>query len=134
MLEELLGYDPSTIDDKTRAEVSNILQSRSVLLAAQAEVAGLRARAWAGEVGLNEIIDLKAADLAKLREDYSKSLLALLKRSVDVDGLLEMLPMFGMALLQKLNVPLPVLLESLGADLDAIKALVEIVKEAISDM
>jgi hypothetical protein len=134
LLEELLGYDPSTIDDKTRAEVSKILQSRSVLLTAQAEVAGLRARTWAGEVGLSEIIDLKAADLAKLREDYSKNLLSLLKRSVDVDGLLEMLPMFGMALLQKLNVPLPVLLESLGADLDAIKALVEIVKEAISDM
>jgi hypothetical protein len=134
LLEELLSYDPSTIDVETRAEVSNILQSRSVLLAAQAEVAGLRARAWAGEAGLSEIIDLKAADLTKLREDNSKSLIALLKKSVDTDGLLEMLPMLGVALLQKLNIPLPVVLEACGVDIDAIKALVEMAREAISDM
>lgn len=134
MFTELLSYDPETLDPEIREQVSNILQARSELLVVQAEVAGLRARVWAGEDGLDDAIDLKAADLLKLREDHRDQFVKLLKVSVDVEGLVELLPALGVALLQKFNIPLPVVLEASGADIDALKLLVEKTKELISGM
>lgn len=134
LLTELLTYDPATIDPSVRYQVAGILQARAELLTRQAEVAALRARAWGGEDGLNDAIDLKAAELTKLRKSNSEKMRALLKDAVDLDGLLDMLPALGVAVLQKFNVPLPVVLEALGVDIDAIKEMVTATKELIEDM
>lgn len=134
MFEELLNYDPATISPEIREEVAAILKARSELLVAQAEVAGLRARQWASEDGLGDLIDLKAADLARLREDYGNKGVALFKNAVNVEGLLEMLPMFAVALLQQFKIPLPVLMEAVGMDIDGIKLLVEMARDAISEL
>ncbi len=134
MFAELFTYDPATLDPEIREQMAGVLQARSELLAAQAEVAALRARAWGGEVALDGIIDLKAAELARLRQDNSNRMRALLKGSVDVEELLEVLPTVGVLLLQKFNIPLPVILEAAGVDLDAIKALLEATKELFNEL
>lgn len=134
MFAELFTYDPATLDPAIREQMAGVLQARSELLAAQAEVAALRARAWGGEAALDGIIDLKAAELARLRQDNSNRMRALLKGSVDVEELLDVLPTVGVLLLQKFNIPLPVILEAAGVDLDAIKALLEATKELFNDL
>src|SRR6187431_883374 len=109
MFAELFTYDPATLDPELREQMAGVLQARSELLTAQAEVAALRARAWGGEAALDAIIDLKSAELAKLRQDSSNQMRALLKESVDLEGLLDVLPTLGVLLLQKFNIPLPVI-------------------------
>lgn len=133
MFAELLSYDPDTIDSATREQVANILKARSEILQASAEVGALRARVWAGEAGLEDVIDLKAADLAKLREDYINKMGPFVQSAVDLEELKGMLPMFGMALLQTFKVPMPVVLEALGADVDQIMLLIRQIKSAIED-
>ena len=134
MFAELFTYDPATLDPELREQMAGVLQARSELLTAQAEVAALRARAWGGEAALDAIIDLKSAELAKLRQDSSNQMRALLKESVDLEGLLDVLPTLGVLLLQKFNIPLPVILEAAGVDIDGIKTLVEAAKELINDV
>ena len=134
MFAELFTYDPATLDPAIREQMAGVLQARSELLVAQADVAALRARAWGGEAALDAIIDLKSAELAKLRQDSSNQMRALLKESVDLEGLLDVLPTLGVLLLQKFNIPLPVILEAAGVDIDGIKTLVEAAKELINDV
>lgn len=131
MLTELLSYDPADIDPALREKMAGILKDRAELLRAQAEVSDLRSRAWAGEEGLSDIIELKAADLTKLREDYMSQVRVLVKDSVDVEGLLGVLPMMGLAVLQKFKVPPTLLLEAMGVDFDHFKKLVDEVKEML---
>ena len=64
----------------------------------------------------------------------TKHKVALLKESVDLEGLLDVLPTLGVLLLQKFNIPLPVILEAAGVDIDGIKTLVEAAKELINDV
>lgn len=134
MFDALLAYDPATVSPEIREKLAGILSNRAELLALQAEVTALRARAWSGEKGLDALIDLKAVGLVKLRKNNGERLLSLLKESVDVDGLVDLLPTIGIALLQKLNVPLPVILEAAGADIDAIKEMVKAAQELISEL
>lgn len=135
LLNSLLAYDPATIDPATRAKVAGVLKARSELLTVQGELAALRAVTWAGSnESLTEVIELKSAVLKKLRKDHSEKQLSLLKESVDVDGLLDILPDLGVALLEKLNVPLPVILEIVGADFDGIKDMLAAGKELINEL
>lgn len=133
MLTELFSYDPAEIDPERRKQMSIILSSRAAMVRAQADVGELRARTWAGEDGLNDIIDLKAADLDKLREDYRRHVQEMLSTAVDVQGLLETLPMLALAVLQKFNVPPMLLLEALGVDFDALKVVTEGIKDMIEN-
>jgi len=134
MFADLFTYDPAAIDPAIREQMAGLLQARSDLLAAQAEVAALRARAWGGETALDDIIDLKSAELAKLRQDHNDRIRALFKESVDVKELLDVLPTVGVLLLQKLSIPLPVIMEASGMDMDAIKMLVKAAKDLINDL
>jgi len=135
LLNSLLAYDPATIDPALRAQVSGVLKARSELLTVQGELASLRARTWAGsDESLNELIELKSAVLKKLRKDHTEKQLEVLKGSVDVEGLLEILPDLGVALLEKLNLPVPVLLEVFGADFDALKEMLAAGRELINEL
>lgn len=133
MLKELFTYNPDDIHPTHREQMAAILKTRGEFMRASAEVSDLRARAWAGETGLNDLIELKAADLAKLRQDHAPRLIGLLKDSVDVDGLMSLVPMLAAGILQNFRVPLPVLLEALGVDFDNFKLLAEQLKDFINE-
>jgi len=134
LLTELLSYEPADLDPELRSKVASILHARSELLARQAQVAGLRAQVWSGVDGLTDIIDLKAAELAKLRKANSEKARDLLKDAVDLEGLLEILPAIGVSVLEKFNIPLPVVLEVIGVDIDAIKEAVSATQELIKEL
>lgn len=133
LLTELFAYDPADIEPEYREKMAGILKARAELFSLSSEVTGLRARAWAGEEGLTDLIDLKAADLAKLREDYGKQMIALFKVSVDVEGLLGLLPMLGLAVLNKFKVPPLLLLEAAGMDVDNLKLIAQQLKELVEE-
>lgn len=133
MFTELFSYDPSAIEPEHRERMAGILKARCEYLRAAAEVMDYRARAWAGEMGLSEIAELKAADLAKLRQDFSKQVMELLKTSVDLEGLMESLPMLVLAVLRNFKVPLPIVMEAIGLDLDQFKFLTEELKKLVND-
>lgn len=134
MSAELLNYDPSTVEPEIRAQMAGVLRARNEILRASADVAELRARAWDGEAGATDLIDLKAADLAKIREDYINRLRPFLKEAVDTEGLKDMFPMLVVALLQNFKVPAPVVLEAIGVDVDQIKLFVNSIKDLIEDL
>lgn len=90
MLIELFSYDPSAIEPEHRDHMARILKARTEYMRAAAEVIDYRARAWAGEEGLEDVAGLKAADLTKVREDYFREMRELVKASVDVEGLMDM--------------------------------------------
>jgi len=131
LLAELFAYDPAVVDPEIRAKMADILKARGEILRASAEVSDLRARSWAGEEGLTDFIDLKAQDLAKLRDDYGQQMIPFVKDSVDVDGLMGMLPMFGIAVLQNFKVPPMLLLEAL--DIDNIKMVATKLKSLVDE-
>lgn len=133
MFAELFSYDPANLPAEVREQMAAILTTRGVLQRASADVSDLRARAWAGEEGLTEVIELKAADLAKLREDFSAHFVPFIKDSVDLDGLMEMLPMFALGVLSKFKVPPLLLLEAIGMDVDNLKLLADKLKEAFDE-
>lgn len=134
LLKELLTYDPSSLNAEQREQMAGILKARGEILRASAEVSDLRARAWAGEEGMADLIELKAADLAKLREDYMNQVRPFISTAVNVEGLTGLLPMMAMAVLQNFNIPLPVVMEALGIDVDQIKLLVDKGKEVFDEM
>lgn len=133
MFDELFSYDPNSVSQEIRSQMIRILKARGEHQRYSAEVSELRARAWAGEDGLTGITELKAADLAALRADYIALVLPFLKASVDVEKLMDLLPALGMAILQTLNVPLPVIMEAAGGDFDNFKMLAEQLKELINE-
>lgn len=133
MFTELFSYDPSAIEPEHRERMAGILRARREYLRAAAEVMDYRARTWSGEVGLGEIAEIKAADLAKLRQDFSKQVMELLKASVDLEGLMESLPMLVLAVLRNFKVPLPIVMEAIGLDLDQFKFLTEELKKLVND-
>lgn len=134
MFDELFSYDPSAIDPEYRERMALILQARSEMLAATSEVAALRARVWAGEIGLGGLIELKAAELAKLRSNFNGQIVPFLKEVVDLEHFKSLVPMLAMVVMQGLKVPLPVLAESVGVDFDHFKLLAEQLKDVISDL
>ena len=131
MFAELFSYSPDDIEPKYRERMAQILRARGELLRATSEVIDLRGRAWAGEPGLTAIIDLKAAALTALRRDYQQVAVSFAKETIDVDGLLEFLPLILTGILSKFHVPLPVVLEALGADVDGLKLLAELLKKLV---
>ena len=133
MLTELFSYDPSAIEPEHRDHMARILKARTEYMRAAAEVIDYRARAWAGEEGLEDVAGLKAADLTKVREDYFREMRELVKASVNVEGLMDMVPMLVVAVLQNFKIPLPVVLEAMGIDLDQLKLFVEQLKKLIDD-
>lgn len=134
MLEMLLSYDPNSLSEEHRAQMAKILSARGDILRASAEVNDLRARAWAGEEGLADLADLKAADLAKLREDYRDELLPFLKEAVDLEQLQGLIPMVALAAIRSFRIPPPVVMEALGLDVDNMKMLTEQIKKLISEI
>ncbi|HEY6019066.1 MAG TPA: hypothetical protein VIY48_03975 [Candidatus Paceibacterota bacterium] len=134
MFADLLSYDPSTVDPKYRDQVASVLRARGEFLRASAEVAELRARAWAGEDGLTGIIELKGADLTALRQDHMEKALTFLQDVVNLDQLKSLVPMLMMAVLQNLNVPLPVIGEAIGLDFDAFTLLASQLKEVFDEL
>ena len=72
MFSDLLTYDPEDVAPEYREKMAVILKARGEYLRATAEVSDYRARSWSGEAGLDDIAELRAANLAKLREDYAQ--------------------------------------------------------------
>lgn len=134
MLDQLFSYDPSTISPKHREHMARVTQARVEYLKAAIEVAELRARAWAGEAGLTEVIDLKGSDLTKFRVDYTEKLLPFLQEVVNLDALKSLLPMMALGVLNTFKVPLPVIGEAIGLDVDSIKMMGESIKELIDEV
>lgn len=131
MFSELFEYDTASVPVEQRAQMAGILKARADILHAAADVSALRARVWRGDESLKDITDLKAADLTKLRQDYGKQAVEFLKGAVNIQELKETAPMIALALLQTLNIPLPMVLEALGVDVDQIKLLVSQIKELV---
>ena len=131
MLSDFLNSDMSSVDPQLRERVAYILKSRAELMRALTELTELRARMWAGETGLEGIIDLKTADLAKMREDFGKGAIGLIQESIDVDGIVSLLPVFGLALLRNFKVPIPVILEIIGLDTNQVKQISKTLKEFV---
>lgn len=133
MFEALLTYDPTSVSAAHREQMARILRARSEFLRASADIAELRARAWSGDQTVNALIELKAADLTKLREDYVHGhAVPFLKEAVDLDKLESLVPMVMIGVLQSLKAPLPIMLEALGLDFDYFKLAAEQLKEFIS--
>lgn len=133
-ISDLLSYDPALIRPAQREQMANLLRIRGEYLAKVAEVTALRAQSWTGVEGAKDAADLKALELAVPRLAYVNAIRALFKDAVDTDGLVDLLPMFGIAILQKFKVPPALLLEAVGMDIDQIKLFVEAVKEGLSDL
>lgn len=134
MFDELLSYDPAAVEPQYQERMASILRARGEILRASAEVSDLRARAWAGEQGIAVLIELKAANLAALRQDYTGQLKPFFQDVVDVQHFKELVPMLVLVVLQGLKVPLPVLFEAVGVDFDTFKTLAEQLKEVISEL
>lgn len=134
MFPQLFSYNPDDIDPAHRELMARILKARGEYLRVSAEVSDLRARTWAGEKGLDGVAELKAAYLAKLRTDYTEQVRELLKESVDLEGLTDLIPAVIAGVLQNFKIPLPVLMEAIGVDLDNFKLLSEGLKELIEDL
>ncbi len=128
LFKHMFTYNPEDLDPEIRTSMSALLMARAEYLIAQAEVMNLRSRIWGGEKNLDSFAELKAAELAKVREDYSQRVQAIFKDAVDVDGLAELIPMIAGGVLQNFTIPLPVLLEATGLDLDYLKIIVEKLK------
>ncbi len=129
LLAAFLDYDPDLIDPLYREELAGIFKARSETLVVSSEVAALRGRIWAGEQGLESELALKLEVLKQTGKDYRDKTAAMFKQSVDVDGLLDMLPMVATAVLRKFKVPPLLLLEVLGVDPKEIKTLVDAIKK-----
>lgn len=132
MLAAFLDYDPDLIDPKYKAQLAEIFKLRSELLLAGSEISALRARAWAGETGLDEEINMREEGIKKIKKSYGTKLTAIVKDSVDVAGLAAMLPRVGMSVLQKFKVPPLLLLEALGVNPKDIKEGLKVLKEDFS--
>jgi len=75
--------------------------------------------------------DYSSTVVAPLRLRVAEYVNPLLEKSVNVDGLKGMLPMLLMALMQNVNVPL--LLATVGLDVDNIKKLMELSSDFIKN-
>jgi hypothetical protein len=133
LLNELFSYDPKDIRPEIREQMAGLLRMRMDLLRATTEVLEYRARVWAGEAGLEDIAELKAADLARLRADHLALVIDLVKNSVNVEGLKGLFPVVLVGVLQNVNIPLPVILEAVGADLDNFKSVAESLKRLVEE-
>lgn len=134
MLDELFSYDPSTIGPKYREQMAAILKAKGEILALSSEVTSLRARSWAGEEGLTDLIDLKAADLLKLRVDHADLVGPFVKDATDLDALKTLLPMIAMGVMHTFKIPLPIIVEAIGFDVDQFKMLAEAIKELVEEV
>lgn len=128
LAEMLLNYDPNTVKPEYRARVAKMYAIRSQILRANADISDLRARAWEGDSSLNVEADRLEEELIRLRKTHNLELRTFFESAVDVDGMKDMFPMFAMAFLQHLKVPLPVLLEALGINTRQLKGHVDQLK------
>ena len=134
LFSDLFTYDPADIDPERRLQMVGILRARAEYLHAAADVSEYRIRSWSGEAGLGDIAELKAASLARLRQNYADRVRSFIKESVDIEGLTDLIPAVISGVLQNFKVPLPVLMEALGIDLDQFKMLAEQIRELNNDM
>lgn len=130
----LLSYDPASMPEESRQQMANILKTRGEYLRSAAEIADLRARIWSGEQGLNDITELKGASLTNIRALYIEQVITLLKDSVDLEGIMALMPMIIGGLLQSFKVPIPVMFEAIGSDVDQLKILVEGIQGLLEDL
>lgn len=130
----MFSYDPATLPADKREQMAEILKARGEILRVQAEVVDLRAQSWAGVPGASDLAEIKAQDLAKARLAWVEKAKPFVVASVDTDSLMELLPMIIGGVLQSFKVPLPVVLEALGADVDNLKVMVEALKELLEDL
>lgn len=133
MFGQLFTYNPADFDEETREKMASILKARAEYLHASAEVLELRCRAWAGEAGIEDLAELKASNLAKLRQDYAERMQNLFVDAVNMEGLVALLPMVAGGVLQNFKIPLPVLLEAAGLDLDYLQIAVRGLKGLFED-
>jgi len=134
MFSSLFSYDPATLPAEQREAMAGILKARSEMLAAQAEVTSIRAQAWGGTPAAADLAELKAQELAKLRQAWIEQVRPFLKDAVDVENLMELVPAVVAGVLQSFKIPLPIILESLGVDVDAIKLAADGLKELLEDL
>lgn len=130
----MFSYDPNTLPAEQRVAMADILKTRSEVLRAQAEVADVRARAWAGEAGASDLADIKAQDLQNLRQGWLEKLAPFLKDAVDTDSLMELVPVIVAGALQSFKIPFPIILESVGIDVDGVKMAAEGLKDLLEDL
>ncbi|HSE60727.1 MAG TPA: hypothetical protein VLA88_00355 [Candidatus Saccharimonadales bacterium] len=120
VLAQLLTYDPDNLPQGVRDQVARILQERAEHEEAAAELHRLRARQMTGEKGLQDLIELKTRELTKERVEYMQAAGAFVREHVDLAGLQGVASTALLLTLQSLRVPLPILLEIIGVDLDAV--------------
>lgn len=129
----LLDYDINTVKPEYRASVAKMYAVRAQILRMNAEISDLRARAWEGDSSLSVEADRLEKEAAKLRRAHTLELRTFFQSAVDLDGMSELFPMFAMALLQHLKVPLPVLLEALGINARQLKGQVEQLRDMLKE-
>lgn len=134
LFEHVLTYDPKTIDPEIRESMGRIIQARADYLAASAQVAAMRAKIWAGDTNLSALADIQADDLTKARLDYAMQVRNLVKEAIDLDSLMELVPMIIAGLLQSVKVPFPVLFEAVGVDLDQVKLAAEALRDMFEEL
>jgi CHAT domain-containing protein len=112
------------LDDETRQDLADLLDSRAEYLTHQISVNRLRAIALRDPTPENlEAVEDYATEYVKpLREELAAQTHRLVEAAVDIDGLKAMLPAVLLALSQSINVPL--LLTASGADPDMITLVV----------
>lgn len=134
MFSALFAYNPDALPAEQREAMAAILKARGEMLKVQAEVVDLRAQAWAGVAGASDLADLKGQDLQKVRQAWLEQVRPFLKDAVDVENLMELVPAVVAGVLQSFKIPLPIILESLGVDVDGIKLAAEGLKELLEDL
>lgn len=134
MFSALFAYNPDSLPAEQREAMAGILKARGEMLKVQAEVVDLRAQAWAGVQGASDLAEIKGQDLQKVREAWLNQVRPFLAGSVDLENLMELVPAVVAGVLQSFKVPLPIILESLGVDVDGIKLAAEGLKELLEDL
>lgn len=112
------------LDEETRQDLADLLDSRAEYLTHQISVNRLRAVALRDPTPENlEAVEDYATEYVKpLREELAAQTHRLVEAAVDIDGIKAMLPAVLMGLSQSINIPL--LLTASGADPDMITLVV----------
>lgn len=114
------GMRFADLDEETRQKLANFLHDRAAYQMKSAEISTLRAKAiMTSDPKLHEDVETMASTvLTPMRESLNEPMFDLIKASVDVDGILEMLPMLLMVITQ--NVDLDLLLTAMGIEPDTV--------------
>lgn len=134
LFEHVLRYEPTDLDPALRERMAVVTKARGEYLAAASEVAIMRSRVWSGEKDLTDLAEIQAANFAKLREDYAQSMRGLVMEAVDLDSLAELVPMIVGGVLQSVKIPIPLLMEAIGLDIDQVKLLAKSLRDVFEEM